>query len=261
MKARTAAAQRERLHTLDTLRGVCIILMVVYHGFFDIWAFGLFPGSPVSELTEAAYSSPILSALQSFFSGLFILISGMSCRLSRSNLKRGAKLLAVAVGVTAATALSGTGNIIIFGILHFLSVAMLVFWFCDRFFGRLFARVPALVWLALFAGAFALTNAAAPIEPVTLSVFGARLELPLFIFGFYSKGFFSADYFPLFPWLFLFFSGTSLGRRLPEASGASAVWRVRLPVVTAAGRHTLWIYLAHQPVIIALLWLCERAGV
>lgn len=257
--AAATGAKKERLHTLDTLRGICIILMVVYHGFFDIWVFGLFPGSFVGELTEAAYSSAVLSALQNFFSGLFILISGISCHLSRSNLKRGARLFAVAMGVTAATALSGTGVVIIFGILHFLSISMLIFGLCDRFLPRLLAKVPALVWPALFIGALALTKAVNPIEPVAVSAFGVRLGLPLFIFGFYSKGFFSADYFPLMPWLFLFFFGASLGRRLPKASDAPAIWRVRLPVVTAAGRHTLWIYLIHQPVILALLWLAERA--
>lgn len=252
-------AKKERLHTLDTLRGICIILMVVYHGFFDIWAFNLFPGSFIEELVDTAYSSTLLSALQNFFSGLFILISGISCRLSRSNLKRGARLFVIAMGVTAVTIFAGTG-LIAFGILHFLSIAMLVFGICDRIIPRLFAKVPALVWAALFIGVAALTKTVNPIQPVAVSVFGARFELPLFIFGFYSSGFFSADYFPLLPWIFLFFFGASLGRHLPKASDAPAIWRVRLPVITAAGRHTLWIYLIHQPVILALLWLIERVS-
>lgn len=251
-------AKKERLCSLDTLRGICILLMVAYHAAFDIALFGFFGGSPFLGFIERAFSSPLLSLLQSFFSGLFIFISGLSCRLSRSNFKRGAKLFAIACGLTAVTILSGTGVVILFGILHFLSAAMLLYALIDRFAARIFEKIPALLWLMLFFGAHILTKNVNPINAAEFSLFGMQLELPLFPFGFYSKSFASADYFPLLPWFFMFLFGASLGRRLPAASGAPAVWRLRLPIVTAAGRHTLWIYLIHQPVLLALMWAFDR---
>lgn len=70
--------------------------------------------------------------------------------------------------------------------------------------------------------------------------------------GFPAPSFVSSDYFPLLPWLFLFWAGFYLYRLRPETP---AVPDIRLPGIGAIGRHSLIVYLLHQPVIYGLLAL------
>ena len=76
----------------------------------------------------------------------------------------------------------------------------------------------------------------------------------LWMLGIVAPGFSSADYFPLLPWVFLFFAGYYL-YELRQGEPCA----LRLPFVTAIGRHSLLIYLLHQPLVygalVALQWL------
>ena len=71
-------------------------------------------------------------------------------------------------------------------------------------------------------------------------------------FGFPPRDFFSTDYFPLLPWLFLFWCGFYL---YDITRRDSALLSVRLPLLTVMGRYSLWVYLFHQPIIYAVLSL------
>ena len=70
------------------------------------------------------------------------------------------------------------------------------------------------------------------------------------------KSFFSTDYFPLLPWLFLFWVGYFLTTRGPRTPRAAAP--VGLPAVGWMGRHSLVLYLLHQPVILGVLTVAFR---
>lgn len=62
----------------------------------------------------------------------------------------------------------------------------------------------------------------------------------------------SADYFPLIPWLFLFWCGLFLARLWRPRAGQAPVLLRPLALI---GRHTLLVYMLHQPVIYGALWL------
>ena len=69
--------------------------------------------------------------------------------------------------------------------------------------------------------------------------------------GFPDPEFFSGDYFPLFPWIFLYLTGYFLYgmfMKFPEVKNAL---RIHLPVpfLVTAGRHSLLLYLLHQPLL------------
>ena len=70
--------------------------------------------------------------------------------------------------------------------------------------------------------------------------------------GFPGPGFVSSDYFSLLPWLLLFWTGYFLYRLRPAEP---LLPDIRLPGFSAMGRHSLLIYLLHQPVLYALLVL------
>jgi uncharacterized membrane protein len=76
----------------------------------------------------------------------------------------------------------------------------------------------------------------------------------LWPFGFLYPGFSSADYFPLLPWLFLFLFGAWLGGRVTGGGGPDWL-RVKVPpALTWPGRHSLLLYLVHQPILYGICY-------
>ena len=65
----------------------------------------------------------------------------------------------------------------------------------------------------------------------------------------------SADYFPLLPWGGLFWAGCGLGQWLLTPPYIDRLRQSRSPGMARLGRHTLALYLCHQPVWFAGLWL------
>lgn len=75
----------------------------------------------------------------------------------------------------------------------------------------------------------------------------------LFALGFTDSSFYSADYFPLLPWLFVFIAGTYLGVWAQQGRFPEWAYRSRAPFFQLMGRHSLAIYILHQPVIYGVL--------
>ncbi len=232
-----------RIQAMDALRGLCVVLMCIHHFLYDLAAF---LGAP-----WWIFTNPVLDVLHYFFAGCFILLSGVSSRFSRSNPVRGAKLLAIALALTLVTWLGDTlggklmgqepGVLIIFGVLHMLAVCML-------FYGvirRLWDRLPDWAMVLFCVLATVLTARLAN---------GVRVEKPewLFPFGFVTAAFYSADYFPLFPWLFVFLFGTWLGGKIRAGKLPERFYTYRISFFPAVGRHALLIYVVHQPALLLL---------
>ena len=77
----------------------------------------------------------------------------------------------------------------------------------------------------------------------------------LYPLGLLAPGFHSADYFPLLPWFFLFLAGTVLGGWCLDHRD-SRVLTLTLPgALTWPGRHSLLIYLLHQPILFGVSYL------
>ena len=65
--------------------------------------------------------------------------------------------------------------------------------------------------------------------------------------GLPQEGFFSTDYFPLIPWFFLFLAGHFLGALLQKKGAMEYLRRGHFGALEWMGRHSLGIYLLHQP--------------
>jgi uncharacterized membrane protein len=227
---------KERIPLIDALRGLSVFLMVAYHFGINLI---LFAGAP-----DGLIYNPLLDFLQPVFAGIFITLAGLSCRFSRKNLKRGVMLVCLGIGVTVVTA--QVGFAVQFGILTFLGVGIILYDLASP----LLKRIPW-AWLAC---------ASITLFAVAFAFFPRHTALPMashvWMLGFRPAGFSSADYFPLLPWVFLIFFGSAiaepvLNRRLP-----AWFYRANPPVLPFLGRHTLIIYLAHQPIMygIFMLW-------
>ena len=80
----------------------------------------------------------------------------------------------------------------------------------------------------------------------------------LAVVGFPSPSFWSTDYFPLLPWFFLFCAGYFLWSLLDKSPRAKALLRPGLRPLSFLGRHSLVIYLIHQPALMAVFSVLGR---
>ena len=228
---------KPRYQLIDALRGLAIILMVGYHtGFLLIDYMGASP---------SLIDNPLLNLLQPIFGGLFILLSGMSCAFSRSNVRRGLKTWAAAILVSVAAGLFGYP--VYFGILHFLGTAMLLYGLLQKPLRAWRGWTQPLVALALFV--------------VTAVYIPIRVDFTNWLMPFGLVQDWGEDYWPLLPWFFLFLFGTWLGRLAVEQKFPRWFYRFKMPVLPTVGRYTLWIYLAHMPIVLGVIEVLKFFGV
>ena len=235
----------QRIWEIDFLRGLSIILVVGYHLLFDL---GEFVGLRIFLGFSTDLSSVAWRVAQSFFAGLFIVLSGISSTLSRSNLRRGLRLLAVSFAVTAVTYGFNPSAAVWFGILQLLAVSILIY-------GAAFEKTRP------FASAAAGVVVLGLGSVLLLLIKGIEVRfdwlLPL---GIHSPGLSSFDYFPLIPWLGVFLIGSALGKSVYVSRRSLLPRRLPQTLVNTAGRHSLLIYIAHQPVIIGVLYVLGLAS-
>ncbi|TCM57410.1 putative membrane protein [Rhizobium sp. PP-F2F-G48] len=234
---------RRRLGWLDVVRGIAILAMASYHFSWDLEYFGYLAPGTVGIGLFKYYARGIASS--------FLLLAGFSLVLGhfprfrrRPFLIRFAKVAAAAAVISIATWFAFPTGFIFFGILHAIAAASLI--------GLLFLRLPVavtlLVALAAFLAPFYLRSAVFDLP--SLWWVGLSETLPR-----------SNDYVPLLPWLAPFLTGIALGR-IALTKGwldtASAPERPAGSIkrgLAFAGRHSLPIYLIHQPLLFSLVAL------
>lgn len=224
---------RRRFDVLDVWRTLAIVLMAAYHFLYDLYIFGVISANQL-------FSAP-LNVLERFICCSFILLAGASARFSRNNLRHG--LVVLGAGLVVEIGAAVAGQTIRFGVLMLLGSSM-VLW---HFLGKGLQKLPG--W-SVAAGSGVLFFAARWWTGRT------AVSVPwLYPLGFTAPGFYSADYFPLLPWFFLFLTGTALGGWC-LAHRENRLLAVRLPgVLTWPGRHSLIIYVLHQPVLYGISYL------
>ena len=226
-----------RYALIDALRGFAIVLMITYHFSFDLNYHGW--------LQQDFNHSTFWLSARAFIVSLFLVLSGISLVLNaqRANSisfwRRQAKLLAACVVVTLGSYLMFPQSYIFFGILHFILLASFLGRLCVRFY-----------YVNLAAALLVLTAGIS----YSSTVFNAP---PLQWIGFMTYKPYTEDYVPLFPWFGVVLAGIFIGKLLP-------VYRTRLnsdqtsrilELLALAGRHSLAIYLLHQPVLLGVLSL------
>lgn len=251
---------RPRYGLLDALRGLCVLSMVCYHAMYDL--VNIF-GVPV----------PWLNGLpgylwQQSICWTFILLSGLCWSLSRRHIQRGLLLTACGAAVTLVTWLAMPTELILYGILTLLGLSALFLNLLHVLFQKLHWGISPRAGLVLSLALFFLLR---EVPQGYLGFEGLRLwELPAGLYqfqflaplGFPAPGFSSSDYFPLIPWFFLYLAGYFLWQLLSGQEKALAVLRRSgLRPLSFAGRHSLLIYLLHQPVLMGFFLLLDKASV
>ena len=234
-----------RYALLDELRGLDLVSMMLYHACWDMmFLFGIWMDW---------YAGMPGRLWQQTICWVFILLSGFCAPFGRYMLRRGVTVFAAGALVTAVTLVFMPGDRVIFGVLTFLGTAMLLTGVLEP----LLKKVMSAVGLAVSAVLFALTY---HLDERWLGFGGLRLALPdawyanyfTAFFGFPPFDFYSTDYFALLPWLFLFWAGYFLHGVVGRAR-MEPLRRSVCPALGWMGRHSLVLYLLHQPVIYGVL--------
>lgn len=231
-----------RIGWIDELRGLAILAMILHHIAFNCIYFLDKGGGWLGAVME----SWVLEVLHTLFVAVFLGLSGLCCHLTRRPWRRVGRVALAAAAVTLVTRVVFPEETIWFGILHCLAVCMALY----ALLGRYLQKVPpvwgALASLLLFALTYRLPDGYILWLALPESLFAGGFWTVL---GFPAPSFASFDYAPLLPHLFLFLAGAFLGNmRLPAGSTHSRF-------LAFCGRHSLAVYLVHQPVIFGLFFL------
>ena len=230
-----AVGRQGRIWEIDVLRGICIPGMIAIHLIYDL----------VNLYGIVDWPYPYwYSLFKNNYGALFVLVSGLSVTLGRHCIKRGAEVFAWGMVITAVTAgmyglgMADRGILIYFGVLHCIGLCMMAWSLLRRLpDGALIALSAAMVLCGWW---------------LRTQTFGTAAFVVL---GLMPRGFYTADYFPLMPKMGYFRAGAVLGRTLyrdkkslfPGLENRCAVQRF----FGAMGRHSLLIYLIHQPLLAA----------
>lgn len=242
-----------RFWEIDAMRGVAVVMMVIYHLMYDLYLF---------RITDAIFTAPFWFYFQRVTASTFIALAGVSlavlaqraavqgsasAALFGQNFRRGLRIFGWGLVITFVTRIAlGAELAITFGILHFLGVAIVLS------YPFLYLR-----WLNLGTGLL--------VYAIGLFLRQQAFDLPYLIWlGFEPENHVYVDYFPIFPWFGVLLIGIFVGNSLYAGWQRCFAppdmlewWSIRH--LERLGRHSLPIYLLHQPVLLAvlagLLWL------
>ena len=246
--APSRSVPRARFWEIDTLRGVAIVMMVFYHLLWDLKFWGVMP--------DLVLASGFWKYFQRTTASLFILLVGVSLavsyqRLARARggsqglfggfLRRGLRIFTIGVAMSLVIRLAGTGYVH-FGVLHLIGLSIIVAYPFLRF-----KWLNLALWAIFFTAGYFIESVR--VDTVWLVWLGLKPDF-----------YYPVDYFPLIPWFGVVLLGIFLGNTLYGESGR----RFMLPDYSAffpfrflsfLGRHSLLIYVIHQPLLLLLLAL------
>jgi len=228
--------KKNRIWEIDFLRGIAFLCMVYDHVIFDL-------NSIFGIRTNILWGYDNL--IGDFSALLFMILCGISTAFSKNCIKRGLTVFGFALGLSLVTFLIdlvANNNLFIkFGILHMLGIAMIL--------SYLIRKLPN--WLILIISAVIYALSIPFVHIKTIGNF-------LFAFGIHDSTFCSGDYYPLVPYLAFVFVGVALGKILYKEKKSLFKFSIPDNPISFIGRHSLLLYLTHQPIVIAILFIIIR---
>ena len=236
-----------RYALLDELRGLDLISMMLYHNMWDaVYLFGV---------SIPWYAEQPGHLWQQSICWVFILLSGFCLPLGHHPIKRGATVFGAGALVTAVTLLFMPEDVVWFGVLTLLGSAMVLTGLLEKGLEKIPPAVGLVVSFLLFVLTYHTMDGYWSFGPLHWALpRGLYVNYFTAYLGFFPFGFFSTDYFPLLPWLFLFWTGFYL-HHLIGRERMEPLRRSLCPPLGWLGRRSLVLYLLHQPVILGVMTL------
>lgn len=241
-KGSDSGSAAARVALIDALRGGAVIAMIVYHLGFDLDMLGW--------IEQDINHDPVWLTARALILGTFLFAVGVSFALGehaqtplRAKLTRSGRIAAAALLVTVASWVVFPQSAIYFGTLHAIAVISLVL-----------LVVPRGVWPAGALGAAAIAVGVLCSHSIfdhpSLAWIGLMTHKPL-----------TEDYVPLLPWLGVSLIGYAVAHAMLQRQLLGALTRIAPPRgLSWTGRHSLAIYLLHQPLLLAGLIPLSRLG-
>ncbi|NOZ36458.1 MAG: DUF1624 domain-containing protein [Gammaproteobacteria bacterium] len=236
-----SSATSQRYPIIDVLRGLAILMMFSYHFSFDLTYFGF--------MQQDFYHNPFWLNYRTLIVSLFLSLVGVSLSLAtrhgfktRAYFRRLGLLIFFASLVSIVTYIQFSDRMIFFGILHFIALASVL--------GLVFIRF---YWLNLVLG-------------TGLIILGNQVQNAVFNqpwlqwIGLMTHKPFTEDYVPLLPWFGVVLLGIFVGKLVFQKQPQAWLqnWQSQHPLMRTlsfGGKHSLLIYMLHQPVFMGLLYL------
>jgi uncharacterized membrane protein len=238
------ARPSRRIEAIDIARALALVTMAIYHFTWDLEHFGYATPGLTEHGGWRLFARCIASSFLFLVGVSLVLANGKSIRWL-SFWKRFAMIAVAAAAITLVTWFATPDAFIFFGILHEIALASLL--------GLLFLRVPAVLSLVIAAAIVA-----AP-HYLRSSFFDAP---PLWWVGLSTIDPHSNDYVPVFPWFAPVLIGIACARlaRTYGIFDRMAAWQPGgwARPFTFAGRHSLAVYLLHQPILFGSVWLFSQ---
>jgi uncharacterized membrane protein len=238
----------ERFWEIDFLRGIAIIMMVIYHLLYCLSYFSRYNINVYSGFW--LYFARVTAITFLFLVGVSLVVSFTKAKkiyperniLFKKYLSRGLKIFSWGLVITLVTWFFLGNNFILFGILHLIGISIILAYpFLKLTYENLFMGI-----MIIFLGTY--------LKNLIFNFYW------LVWLGFRPAQFHSVDYFPLLPWfgvvligIFggkIFYPNNSRKFQLTNLSSFSAI-----KIFCFLGKHSLFIYLIHLPLILALLYL------
>lgn len=241
-----------RYYVLDTVRGINIISMILYHFVWDVVY--------ITGVKWLWFEYGIGYVWQQVICWIFILLSGFCWSMGKNQWKRGVLIFAAGIIISVVTTIFVPEQKVMFGILTLLGSSMLLMIPLQKIFVKISPVVGICMSSLLF---FLLRN----INTGYIGFENLNIKkIPSFFYkndftaylGFPGPHFESTDYFSLFPWIFLFIAGYFLYHIISQKNKMFLFSHKGINVIEFIGRHSLLIYLLHQPVIYVFLILWFR---
>lgn len=230
--------EEERYRELDALRGIAVVSMILFHLCFDLAFFYHFD-IPVREGLFLLWGRGTAMVFLMVM-GICFVISWERAKKYEKYLRRGLTIFMGGMIISFVTYLIAPGAYVKFGILHLIGVSAIL--------QPLFTKFG--VWNVVIGALWSV---------IGLKITSMTTENPLlFPLGILYPGFFSLDYYPLFPWFGFALTGMGLGyllyipKRHPLLAKAG-----NFPVpnlLLLAGKSALILYFAHQPTLLLILF-------
>lgn len=239
----------KRYRLLDSIRGITLLSMIAYHAVWDlVYIFGV-------QLEW--YGTKIGYIWQQSICWTFILLSGFCWSLGKKKLKRGLTVFVCGFVITAVTLLVMPENRVVFGVLTLLGICMLIQIVLEPLCRRCHSMVGMLLAFLLFFILKDMNRGRIGVATWKSVELPKELYTNMFttLLGFPTRDFFSTDYFSVLPWYFLFLTGYFLFRVMQGKELLQKLPDVKIALLEWIGRHSLILYMLHQPVIYSMLYL------
>jgi uncharacterized membrane protein len=228
---------RGRIGGIDGLRGLALCLMFVYHFAFDLRFYGVLAADFEHDPFWLGFRALIVSAFM-LLVGVSLVLAERAGATAAHFWKRVAVIAACALAASAGSWFVFPRTFIYFGILHCIAVASVLAWPLVRH-----PRAAAAIGAVLIVAGLAWSHPA--FDARGLSWLGFTTAKPA-----------TEDYVPLAPWAGIAFVGIALGHTLARGAYTAIAPLARSPAwLRFLGRHSLAVYMVHQPILLALLWV------